>query len=32
LPEAYSPVIFEVVAQGDQAIREAVESVFVGPG
>lgn len=32
LREAYSPVIFEVVAQGDQAIREAVESVFVGPG
>ncbi len=29
---AYSPVTFTVVADGDPPIRQAVESVFVGPG
>ena len=32
LAEAYSPVTFEVAVPDDPAIREAVESVFVGPG
>ena len=32
LGAAYSPVTFEVTTAGDPAIRQAVESVFVGPG